>query len=1007
MSAQFTLFFDAKDHELLQAINNFLERDSHTPEQDARRFFHRALHPHGINELALSQEFRVAYAVINLLDSLEAGQAHDRISALRILHNEVLYFASSSFRYNTGRVLIQLMKNLVRAHGNYDQQLRLAHDFRKAAGGNRRIIRQMLKQFFLLEMPEEWNQISFDFHVHDANTKGRKSPTHLIMDAWIKGIRSLSVLYYNYVEPSAAEELMQAAEIMGITVNIGVEFQVKFHGRYVQFIWEPTGFADYRDMLAFLEERPIQHLMRMGREASLHHHNYVISLLHHVNQHMRHEIGAAYGVVLEEIHEEEILGVVRRGQTSRTHLAELIYKKIIDAFSSNFPDIRERHASATPEEREQLQKQINAINALTPDYVMDTWLSSKKSGHVSLVDFISADGKVPEIMQLSPEGLMDWLSSVHGTCRIVLNLSDLSAADVLELLYICTGMITHLELYNLKNFMGGHMDAMESICSLQSAVNEGSIIALKRLIRNIIKEFGCSLEPDAENRCAVFSEILRNIPKLQAFYAIHPLQARVGSDSTSKSARIHGMGFVFPETLPRRAQKMISHDNSQRSIIPLHQEVYPSIVYYPKNRTHAVQKFTEFVRLLPGCRRFGLHSEEIWTLNSKRVEYTPNGNITTLGGFQREAHQAFSLQQEEKKPISSHSFAHLNTTVKNILKVTFGFALTLATFLYTQDWWALAWFGPVVWFGITGYRNILQATLGGGGIRRTPLLGWRAYLSWSRLCDSLMFTGISVPLLELGVRWLFLEKTLNLTSVDQPLLFFSIISAVNGCYIAAHNMYRGLPQEAVIGNLLRSVLAIPLSIAYSFVIYEVFYLAGWDIHVLQQSAAVISKLASDSVAAMIEGFADKVEFLRRRYWDYRAKLEQLFGCYSRLELLLPEEDVLELLQRPKDFIKTVGKEAEDLEKTIIINALDLMYFWMYQPRARSTLARLLPKMTQEEREIFMHSQYVLTRVHEVSQLFVDGLVGRNFARPLAFYLAKHEEYLADMAKITGITPQVT
>jgi len=30
---------------------------------------------------------------------------------------------------------------------------------------------------------EEWNQISFDDHVHDANTKGRKSSTHLIMDA--------------------------------------------------------------------------------------------------------------------------------------------------------------------------------------------------------------------------------------------------------------------------------------------------------------------------------------------------------------------------------------------------------------------------------------------------------------------------------------------------------------------------------------------------------------------------------------------------------------------------------------------------------------------------------------------------------------------------------------------------------------------------------------------------------------------------------------------------------
>ncbi len=82
------------------------------------------------------------------------------------------------------------MKELVRAHGNYQRQLELAHDFRRAASGKPRIIREQLRRYHLLEMPEEWNQVTFDDHVHDANTKGRKSATHLIMDAWIKGIRS-------------------------------------------------------------------------------------------------------------------------------------------------------------------------------------------------------------------------------------------------------------------------------------------------------------------------------------------------------------------------------------------------------------------------------------------------------------------------------------------------------------------------------------------------------------------------------------------------------------------------------------------------------------------------------------------------------------------------------------------------------------------------------------------------------------------------------------------------
>jgi hypothetical protein len=119
---------------------------------------------------------------------------------------------------------------------------------------------------------------------------------------------------------------------------------------------------------------------------------------------------------------------------------------------------------------------------------------------------------------------------------------------------------------------------------------------------------------------------------------------------------------------------------------------------------------------------------------------------------------------------------------------------------------------------------------------------------------------------------------------------------------------------------------------------------------------------------------------------------------------MPEEDVLELLRRPKDFIQSqsVGQEARELEKIIIVNALDLMYFWMYQPRARSTLVRKLATMTQDERVFFANSQIVLTRVHEVSQMLVDGLVGIKFARALAFYLARHEEYLRDISKLTGV-----
>ncbi len=64
------------------------------------------------------------------------------------------------------------------------------------------------------------------------------------MDAWIKGIRRLNVVYYNYINPEVAAELLESAEIMGITVRIGIEFSARFRKRYITLIWTPRGFTD-------------------------------------------------------------------------------------------------------------------------------------------------------------------------------------------------------------------------------------------------------------------------------------------------------------------------------------------------------------------------------------------------------------------------------------------------------------------------------------------------------------------------------------------------------------------------------------------------------------------------------------------------------------------------------------------------------------------------------------------------------------------------------------------
>lgn len=119
------------------------------------------------------------------------------------------------------------------------------------------------------------------------------------------------------------------------------------------------------------------------------------------------------------------------------------------------------------------------------------------------------------------------------------------------------------------------------------------------------------------------------------------------------------------------------------------------------------------------------------------------------------------------------------------------------------------------------------------------------------------------------------------------------------------------PARRPIGNLFRSALAIPVSSLYDFILFHLLLLWGIaDPHMyLVPSAAVISKMASDTVAAIIEGYADSQMNLRMRRWDYESTIKRIFDCYTQLELLFPREDALICLARPGGLRGRGGEEA--------------------------------------------------------------------------------------------------
>lgn len=991
------LYFDKADRDLLSMVNRALDRG----EGLENRVFNANLHPHGILELATTHEFRVAHAVINLLSNLSAGQAEDRLQALRALHDEVLHSAQTPFRYNTGRVLIQIMKEIVRSRHDEFAQLKLMHDFRKVASGNPRIVRHFLERYHLLEMPEEWNQLTVDHHVHDANTKGRKNPTHLIMDAWVKGIRVLTVIYYNYVELSVARELLQAAEIVGISVRLGLEFSACFRSGVVSLAWAPRGFSDTESFLAFLEEKPVVALMNEGRKASKWLEGRVLGTLDQWNSDMRLQLMREVGVELPVISREEFLTYVHTGQASLLHLAELVHRTCLPVFQESARRWQDELDTADAERRQLLERRIERMDAITPEVILETWLGGQRVPMLVCPLQSEPHPDLPVIMQLGVEELLEWLISLRSGFRITLQLADLRTEDVLELLWDCKGHITHLELFNLKEWQQGRLKHLEAINELQRAVNGGSVLRLKQLIRGMIRRMESSKKPEDMERCAKFRNILRNIPTLQGPYKVAPLGTRIGTDSTSNSSIRHGMGLAVLPTLPRGARRLLTKKNTPfRPIrLPVNLGLLQRCTWSEAPRPLTMLgRWRKLLQVIPGFGKLGMCKVTEWVATYSTIHKT-NANVITMGGLNGSPDNGLrrrpeNISEQRKKP----GLDYLRTRYANLLKVLIGFIPALLAFSQTQEWWFLALFGAPIWFAITGLRNIAQAVLGGGGIRQNSMLRWNNYVNWTRICDSLMFTGLSVVLLELGVRSLLLERILGLTVANHFVVVFTIIAAANGLYISSHNIFRGFPKEAVIGNLFRSILAIPVSVLYfDLLSYGAVFLGiANSADILQPGAAIISKAASDTIAGLIEGFADRRNNRRLRTWDYTTKLGHLFNCYSRMELAFPDTNMLVVLSKPRELITMLSGEHRRMLHALIINALDLMYLWMYQPYAQQTLVSAIRNMTQEERILLYRSQLILMEVKDVSQLFVDGLVGVNFARALSFYLDSHADYIHDI-----------
>jgi hypothetical protein len=1022
-----SLFFDQRDRDLLKLVNGILSRSG--PDTIGKKNLLPWFHPHGIKEMAETRGLRIAYAITHLFASLAAGDLEDRLTALRSLRDEVLTAPAGSMPKNAARVLLSIMKDLIRAHGNEIDQLKLAHDFRRAASGKPRIVRRMLRRYHLLEMPEAWNQLAFDDHVHDINTKGRKSASHLIMDAWIKGIRRLRVIYYNFIDPASAAELLEAAQIMGVDLRIGIEFPARFRGKYVQLIWVPRGFADAQSFLCFLAEAPVRQLMDQGREVSMFRQRYVLEILEAFNRIHRPALNAELELDLPPLDAADFRAFVRPGQPSILHLAKYIHARLTPLMEHKTDALRSAHQQADETLRAQIAARIARMNELDSETIVHRFLRPSAYPDIPDPDLVQDAPETPQLLHLTPRQLLERVTGLRTGFRVTLNLTGLLPEDVVEILYDCEGLINRLEIFNLKDYATGKACHVEAISELQLAINQGNTIALKRIIRQIIGRMATADPfPGKAERVEKLGIILHDISALTTMYASAHLKPRFGSDSTGHSAQMFGMGLAILDTLPDAARRLCRRckrvppeaaacqaddlreatGQTQRSIIPFRIPVYQRITHIPHQSPKGSQGlYQRQLQHLPVVRLLGKTGQVDWQVQTHLTRMDRSGNLVTLGGIAERSDNG--LQVDKRAADAGRPripLFYLNSKLLNALKILMGFIPAFLSFYLTNSWWVLAYLGAFIWFGITGVRNVVQSVLGGGGIGRTPLLRWNDYVSWDRLSDSLLFTGFSVPLLDYLVKTVLLDRLMGITTATNPLALYATMALANGIYLSSHNLFRGFPRGAVYGNFFRTLLSIPIAIAFNLAIGTLLGLlgvAGIDAH-LQRWAAVISKGASDTVAGVIEGAADRFANIQTRLKDYADTVSQLFDTYARLETLLPELNVWETLDTIGNERINPNADVRDLERLIIIGALDLLYLWMYQPRARTAFSYLSRALSREETRILSGCQTILKREREISQMFIDGVVGMNFSKGLSFYLQCAPGYLKTMRRLLKTSP---
>ncbi len=198
-------------------------------------------HPLGVARWFKKRRISIAEAYLMVLRDLDSRHARERLRALKMMVDASFHTQALDMPLNTARVQMALIKEAVKSRDDRRRQLELLQDFSTSTYGQTQTIRRFLDRLGLVELPETGKRLKdlaagWDFHVHDTATQGRKNPTQILIDAFIKGMSEITLAYNGATAIETMEEAVEAGRVVGIKVNIGIEIGLDFEGERFHFM---------------------------------------------------------------------------------------------------------------------------------------------------------------------------------------------------------------------------------------------------------------------------------------------------------------------------------------------------------------------------------------------------------------------------------------------------------------------------------------------------------------------------------------------------------------------------------------------------------------------------------------------------------------------------------------------------------------------------------------------------------------------------------------------------